>query len=159
MMSIIVATDKNNAIGIDKRLPWKLPLDLAYFKKMTLGHTVVMGRNTYESIGKPLPGRDNWVMTKDQNLKLEGCSMFHSLEEVVSNIQEEEVFIIGGAKIYAAFFPIVERLYITWIDEGFHGDTFFPRIKEEQWKLVSETRGEKNEKNPYDYYYRIYERV
>jgi dihydrofolate reductase len=159
LISLIASMDRNRLIGKDNRLPWRIPLDLAYFKKNTLGHTVVMGRKTFESIGKPLPGRSNWIITRDENYIQEGCSVFHSIEEVLKAAPEEELFIIGGAEIYASFFPYADKLYITLIDEIFIGDTFFPQISPTIWEQVSKVKGERNEKNPHDYYFTVYEKA
>ena len=159
MISIIVAIDKNRVIGKDNKMPWRLPADLAYFKKMTLGHTVVMGRKTFESIGKPLPDRENWIITRDKNYCVEGCRMFNSPEEVVKSGIEEELFIIGGSEIYSAFFPLADKLYITFIEDSFEGDTFFAEINPIEWKLISKVKGEKDLKNPYDYYFTVFERI
>lgn len=158
MISLIVAIDKNRVIGKDNRLPWRLPADLAYFKKVTLGSTVVMGHKTFESIGKPLPGRQSCIITRDINYVMEGCSVCHSIEDVLKSYHGEEVFIIGGEQVYSAFFPYADKLYITFIDDCFEGDAFFPTIDGQEWKLVSKVKGEKDENNPYDYYFIIYER-
>ncbi len=159
MISIIVAMDRNRVIGKDNRMPWRLPADLAYFRKVTLGHTVVMGRKTFESIGKPLDGRKNIVLTRDRQYTKEGCTVVHSVEEALKMIQDDkECFIIGGAEIYSAFLPYTQKLYITYIDHEFEGDTYFPQINYDQWRMVSRTLGPKNKKIPFDYYFEIYER-
>jgi dihydrofolate reductase len=158
MISLIWAMDKNRLIGKDNKLPWRLPNDLAYFKKTTIGHIVVMGRKTFESVGKPLPARTNWVVTRDKSYRAEGCEMFYSIEEVLKAAVDEEVFVIGGAEIYSKFLSFADRLYITLINESFNGDTFFPEIKEENWKLVSKIEGVRDEKNPYDYNFMVYEK-
>lgn len=158
MISIIVAIDRNRTIGKDNKMPWHLPADLANFKKITLGHTVVMGRNTFESVGKPLPGRENWIITRDADYRMEGCTICHSVEEVLERSKGQEIFIIGGEQVYAQFFQVADKLYITHIEDAFSGDTFFPEIRPADWKLVSKVKGEKNEKNPYDYYFAVYER-
>ncbi|NLN41191.1 MAG: type 3 dihydrofolate reductase [Clostridiales bacterium] len=159
MISIIVAMDRNRVIGKNNRMPWKLPADLAYFRKVTLGHTVVMGRKTFESIGKPLEGRKNIILTRNEEYAKEGCLVVHSLEEALKMIQDEkECFIIGGAKIYSAFLPYAQKLYITYIDHEFEGDTYFPEINYDQWRMVSRIPGPQNEKIPFDYYFEVYER-
>lgn len=160
MISFIVAMDNNRVIGKNEKLPWHLPADLNFFKKVTMGHPIVMGRKTFESIGRPLPGRENIVITRNENYKTEGCTIINS----VSNIKEiekqidEEVFIIGGAEIFKETFPIVDRLYITLIDDVFDGDTFFPKFDENLWKLISKEKGIKDDKNIYNYYFLIFER-
>ncbi|MCX7922505.1 MAG: dihydrofolate reductase [Clostridia bacterium] len=158
MISLIVAMDKNRAIGKDNKLPWNLPADLAYFKKVTMGHTVIMGRKTFESIGKPLPGRQNVVVTRNKNYVAEGCSTIHSIEEALKYRENEEAFVIGGADIFKEFLPCTDRLFITLIDDEFEGDTYFPQIEYSKWLLISKTTGEKNEKNPYTYHFLVYEK-
>ncbi|KPB06577.1 dihydrofolate reductase [Bacillus sp. CHD6a] len=159
MISIIVATDKNNLIGKDNDLPWRIPADLAYFKQVTLGNTIVMGRKTYESIGKPLPNRRNIVLSR-QDYHADGCETLHSLEEVVSMDEEgKELFIIGGAHIFKEALPFADFLYLTFIDEEFEGDTYFPEVKENDWELISSEKGIKDEKNPYDYYFKKFKRT
>lgn len=159
MISLIVAMDKKRTIGRGKNLPWRLPADLAYFKKITMGHTVIMGRKTFESIGKPLPGRDNVVITQRADYHPEGCRVLHSVDEALTlNGKEKEIFVIGGAEVYRQFFPYAGRLYVTRIEEAFEGDVFFPEIDPEEWRLVSERRGRTDEKNPYRYYFCLYER-
>lgn len=159
MISIIVATDKNNLIGKDNDLPWRIPADLAYFKKVTLGSTIVMGRKTYESIGKPLPKRRNIILSR-QEFHADGCETLHSIEEVERfNVDGEELFIIGGAHIFKETLPIADFLYLTYIDEEFEGDTYFPEVNEHDWELVSSEKGIKDEKNPYDYYFKKFKRT
>ncbi len=160
MISFVVAMDKNRVIGKDNSIPWHLPEDLKFFKKVTMGHPIVMGRKTYESIGKPLPGRENVIVTRNVDYKAEGCIVLHSIEELKKYIDEknEEVSIIGGAQLFKETFPIADRLYITEIHREFEGDTFFPEYPESEWTLTSKEKGVKDEKNPYDYYFMIYDR-
>ncbi|CAG9622004.1 dihydrofolate reductase [Sutcliffiella rhizosphaerae] len=158
MISIIVATDKNGLIGKDNDLPWRLPADLAYFKRITLGSTVVMGRKTFESIGKPLPKRRNIILSRN-SYEVAGCETIHSLEEVINlSKQEDELFIIGGAKLFEDALPMTDILYLTYIDEEFEGDTYFPEVEESKWELVSSEKGIKDDVNPYDYYFRKYKK-
>jgi dihydrofolate reductase len=157
MISIIAAMDRNRIIGQDGHIPWRLPADLAYFKQLTLGHSVIMGRKTFESIGKSLPGRENVIITRDKDYQKENCLVLHSFNETLNYCAGKNVFVIGGAQIYREFFPYADWLYITRIEESFPGDSFFPEIDSKLWKLVSKTRGERNEKNPYEYYFLIYE--
>ncbi len=159
MISLIAAISKNWVIGKDGRLPWKLPADLAYFKKTTMGHPVIMGRKTFESLGKPLPGRENIVITKSRNYPPQNCLIFHSIDEAKTFCKDENSFIIGGSQTYQEFFPYAERLYITLIDEDFEGDSFFPVIEPQIWRLISQTKGERNEQNPYDYSFLVYGKV
>ncbi|WP_428912595.1 dihydrofolate reductase [Niallia sp. Krafla_26] len=160
MISFIVAMDKNRVIGKENQLPWHLPEDLKFFKRVTMGHPIIMGRKTHESIGKPLPGRENIIVTRNKDYKSEGCTVIHSLEDLrqFANQKNEEVFVIGGAQLFIETFPIADRLYITEIHHEFDGDTFFPEFNESNWTLVSKEQGVKDEKNPYDYFYTIYER-
>jgi dihydrofolate reductase len=162
MIALIVAMAQNRVIGKDNRMPWRLPADLAYFKRATMGHPVVMGRKTYESIGKPLPGRRNIILTRDPDFRAEGCEIYHSIGEVLALAQadeDQELFIIGGDSVYSAFFPYADRLYLTLLEQYFAGDAFFPEIDPRKWRLVSRTRGETNKKNPYEYSFLIYEKA
>ncbi|MEC2075924.1 dihydrofolate reductase [Metabacillus fastidiosus] len=160
MISFIVGMDRNRVIGVDNKLPWHLPADLAFFKRTTMGNPIVMGRKTFESIGKALPGRENVILTRDKTYEKEGCTIIHSVDDVEKFAEqtEKEVFIIGGTEIFKQTFAIADRLYITFIDEEFTGDTFFPEFHNDEWELVSEEKGIKDEKNPYDYYFRVYDR-
>jgi dihydrofolate reductase len=155
-----VAMDQNRVIGKDNQLPWHLPADLAYFKRVTMGHPIVMGRKTFASIGRVLPGRENIIVTRNKSFSHEGCTILHSIEEIKTFAEKHkgEVFVIGGAEIFKETLPFADRLYITKIEAKFPGDTFFPNFNEEDWKLVSTEKGPKDEKNPYDYYFLVYER-
>lgn len=135
MISIIAAVAKNGVIGRGGRLPWHLPEDLRHFYKLTVGHTVVMGRKTFESIGKPLSKRRNIIMTRDKNYKAEGCETLHSVSEVIEKCQDDEVFVIGGEQIFREFMPLADRLYLTRVHKAVKGDTFFPEIDLEVWQL------------------------
>ncbi|MBO0958262.1 dihydrofolate reductase [Neobacillus sp. MM2021_6] len=160
MISFIVAMDDNRAIGKNNQLPWHLPEDLKFFKRVTMGHPIAMGRKTHESIGRVLPGRENIIITRQLDYKCEGCTVFYSVEEFVkySHKQDDEIFVIGGAEIFKETFPFVDRLYITDIHSTFDGDTFFPEFALGDWKLTSSEKGVRDEKNPYDYEFMIYER-
>ncbi len=152
-ISMIVAVDEERAIGKDNRLLWNIPEDLKRFKELTTGHTVIMGENTYHSIGRPLPNRTNIVVTLNQPLVLPGCFVVYSIDEafqVAKEKEDEEVFVIGGASIYKQCLPLVERLYLTLVEGKHEADTFFPDYSEFQ-KVVSEERGE-NEQYHYTYY-------
>ncbi len=159
MLSIIVAVAKNNVIGKDNKLIWHLPEDLKRFKQLTTGHTIIMGRKTFESLGRVLPNRKHIVLCNDANLKVENENV-----EVIDSIQllesyinsEEENFVIGGATIYKLLMPYANKMYITKINEEFEGDVYFPEIKEEEWKIIEEQKGIKNEENPFDYEYVTY---
>ncbi len=158
MISLIWAMDENRAIGKNNQLPWRLPADLQFFKRVTMGSPVAMGRKTYESIGKPLPGRENIVITRNPSFKPEGCMTASSVEQVLEADRDTgtELFIIGGADIFKQALPFADRLYITQIYESFDGDTFFPEFDMDGWKLVSREKGKKDEKNPYDYEFLCY---
>jgi dihydrofolate reductase len=160
MISFIVAMDDNRVIGKNNQLPWRLPEDLKFFKKVTMGHPVAMGRKTHESIGRLLPGRENIIITRNREYDPEDCSVFHSIEEFVENCRsrDEEVFVIGGAEIFKETFPHADRLYLTHIHEEFAGDTFFPEFDFKEWELTSSEKGIKDEKNPFDYEFCIYDR-
>ena len=141
-LSIFVAVDEKRAIGKDNKLLWHISEDLKRFKELTSGHAVIMGENTYHSIGRPLPNRINIVMSLNQSLDLPGCIIVHSLEEALSVAKEhepEEVFVMGGASIYKQFLPLVERLYLTLVKGEHEADTFFPDYSEFK-KVVSEEK-------------------
>ncbi|PWA13263.1 dihydrofolate reductase [Pueribacillus theae] len=160
MISFLVAMDKNRLIGKDNDLPWRLPADLAFFKKKTTGNTIIMGRKTYASIGRPLPNRRNVILTRDKNFNAEGCIIVHTVEDAIASIQpNEEGFVIGGAEIFPQFLPYADKMYITFINEEFDGDTYFPEIDMEKWQLVSREKGIKNDKNPYDYEFLCYKKL
>lgn len=161
MISFIVAMDENRVIGKNNQLPWHLPEDLKFFKRVTMGHPIAMGRKTHESIGRALPGRENIIITRQPDYLSEGCTVFHSVEEFITccKDQNEEIFVIGGAEIFNATFAFADRLYITLIHEQFDGDTFFPEYPEQDWELISREQGITDEKNPYRYEFRIYQRT
>ncbi|MFJ7469722.1 dihydrofolate reductase [Peribacillus frigoritolerans] len=149
MISLMVAMDQNRVIGKNNKLPWHLPADLQYFKKVTMGHPIVMGRKTFESIGRVLPGRENVIVTRNQEFKAEGCVVLHDIAQIkmFADNHDEEVFVIGGAEIFKEILPFTDRLYITEIHETFEGDTFFPEIDENEWDEISSNPGEIDEKN------------
>ncbi|MBM7602098.1 dihydrofolate reductase [Metabacillus crassostreae] len=161
MISLIVAMDENRLIGKDNQLPWHLPQDLAYFKRMTMNHKIVMGRKTYESIGRPLPGRENIILTRDHSYKMDGCKVLHSIEEILelSKNTDENIFVIGGAEIFKEILPYSDRLYMTHIHHNFEGDTFFPQLKETDWETLSVEAGIKDIKNPYEFDFVIYQKI
>ena len=160
MISLIAAIEKNNELGKKNMLLWSLPADMKHFRETTSGHTVIMGRKTFESIGKPLPNRKNIVITRDLNYKKEGIEVVHSLEEAVKKTKkEEEIFVIGGAEIYKQAIGIADKLYITHIDaEEKSADAFFPEIIPVVWNEISHEEHKRDEKNPFDYTFSIYER-
>ncbi|UTI40725.1 dihydrofolate reductase [Niallia sp. RD1] len=159
-VSLIVAMDKNRVIGKDNDIPWRIPRDWEYVKKITSGHPIILGRKNFQSIGKALSKRRNIVISRDRELVFDGCEMAHSLDEVFKLCEkEEEIFIFGGEEIYRIFLPYVEKMYITNIHAEFEGDTFFPNVDLSKWTQTSVTQGIRDEKNPYPYYFHIYERV
>lgn len=136
-LTIIVATDAQRGIGIDNKLPWRLPEDLAFFKRTTTGHPIIMGRKTFDSIGRPLPNRRNIVITRNPDWRHDGVEVVTSVDAAAKLIGDTEAFIIGGAQIYAAALPSTERLIITEIDKTFDCDAFFPQIDPTEWKEVA----------------------
>ncbi|MCM3209937.1 dihydrofolate reductase [Bacillus licheniformis] len=160
MISLIAAMDRNRLIGKDNDLPWHLPQDLKYFKEVTKGHAVIMGRKTFESIGRPLPHRENIIVTSNKELDIPNCQVMHSAEEAVrfAKNRNEECFVIGGSTLYTEILPFADKLYVTKIDETFEGDRYFPEFSEAEWKIVSRRKGLKDDKNPYDYEFLVYQR-
>ncbi len=158
MISLIWAMDRKRLIGNRQDLPWRIPADLAYFKKVTMGKPVIMGRKTFESIGKALSGRRNILLTRNKSLNYEGVFITDTPEKAIQMIQGEEAFVIGGAEIYRLFLPYASRLYITQIQAEFPGDVYFPDFKEDEWVMKERIPGVKDEKNPYDYEWLVYER-
>ncbi|MDO8729263.1 MAG: dihydrofolate reductase [bacterium] len=144
-ISIIVAHSKNMAIGKANTLLWHLPEDLRRFKKLTIGHPIIMGRKTYQSINRPLPERTNIIITRDTNLEIPGCIVVHSAIEAIEKakkLDREEIFIIGGAEIYKETLPLTNRLYVTKVDINVDGDAFFPEYSKIFTKKISEESGE-----------------
>jgi dihydrofolate reductase len=164
ILSIIVATSKNNAIGINNQLPWHLPADLKYFKQLTTGHVIVMGSNTYLSIGKPLPNRTTIVITSQQNpdWMVDGIHIVHSINEALEKakaLNEKECFIIGGAKIYQQTIDLANRIYKTEIDIDIeNADAFFPALNTEKWKLISIENHTADEKNKMNYSFKVFQK-
>jgi len=156
-ISIIVAIAKNYAIGKDNKLLWHIPDDLKRFKKITKGHTVIMGRNTYFSLPiKPLPERRNIVISDIIGEEFDGCEVVNSIEEALEKVKSEnEVFIIGGASIYKAFLPLANKLYLTIIEKDFEGDVFFPEINFDEWKVIEKTEVPFDENLGFSYKYLI----
>ncbi len=161
LVSFIVACDEKDGIGLNNRLLCHLPADLTYFKQTTTGHSIVMGRKTYESIGRPLPGRTNIVLTSDKNLRIEGCVVVHSIEAAIDyarNNNEKELFITGGGAIFKQAFPLADKLYITRIHHSFEADTWFPPFDKNEWTLIRNENHASDEKNAYGYSFEVYER-
>ncbi len=159
-IAAIVATDLKNGIGKDNQLLWHLPADLKFFKKTTSGCPIIMGRKTYESIGRLLPGRRNIIVTRNKAFKIEGAEIFESIEKALKSAKmEEKVFIIGGAEIYNQSLDQVTELYRTLVKHEFEADTFFPRINHDEFNLVWQECHEADESNTYGYCFQKYERV
>lgn len=146
-LSILVAHDQNRGIGFENQLPWYLPNDLKHVKQLSTGNTLVMGRNTFESIGKSLPNRRNVVLTRDQNFKADGIDVIHNVEDI--NQLEGHVFIFGGQSLFEMFIDKVDDMYITVIEDKFQADTFFPPYDFEDWEVESAVEGTVDEKNKY----------
>jgi dihydrofolate reductase len=159
ILAAVVVTDLNNAIGKDNKLLCHLPADLKFFKATTMGSPIIMGRKTFESIGRILPGRKNIIISRNTDLKVEGAEIYSSLEEMRKNVNEEKAYIIGGAEIYKLTMPYTTEIYRTLIKHEFEADTFFPEIKFADFNLVWEEEHWADEKNPYDYTFQKYVRV
>lgn len=154
MITIIAAIGKRNELGKDNDLIWHLPADLKRFKKVTTGHTIIMGRNTFESIGKPLPNRRSIIITRNKDYKQDGCEVVHSLEEAIALVKNhDQAFIIGGAQIYKESIAkgLVDALDITKVHQEFEADVFFPEIDENQWNEITREDFSSDEKNKYNY--------
>lgn len=162
MISLLLAMDRKQGIGYQNDLPWYIPEDLKYFKKVTMGHTIVMGRKTFESIGRALPGRKNVVITRDESFEApEGVKVIHSLDRLIDlhhASPNEELFVIGGAEIFRQVLPATHRLYITFIDAEYKSDTFFPTINWEEWKMIDCFEGEQTKEVGVHYEFRVYEK-
>ena len=151
IIAAIVAIDLNHAIGKNNQLLWHLPADLKFFKQTTMGCPIIMGRKTYQSIGRLLPGRKNIIITRNEDFKIEGAEIYQSLNAAISKCDSEKVFVIGGAEIYTLAMPMIKELYITIVKNKFDADTFFSKINTSQFNLVWEECHEADEKNKFDY--------
>ena len=158
-ISIIVAMAQNRTIGINNTLPWRCPEDLKHFKSLTMGHHMIMGRKTFDSIGKPLPGRTTVVVSRNPSLEIEGCIVAHSLKEAIAaSAGDTEIFVVGGAELYAQALPLASTLYVTEIQQEIHGDAHFPLFHKDGWHEVArEIRGQ-TEPQPLDYHFVTYRR-
>lgn len=145
MVSLIVAHARQNVIGFHNKMPWHLPKDLKHVKELTSGNTIVMGRKTYESMGKALPNRKNVILTRNKDLKLSDADVIHSIDDI--NKLDGEVFIFGGANIYKETMHLVDEMHVTIIEENFAGDAFFPEYDLDEWEILSETEGTTDDKN------------
>lgn len=160
--SIIVAVAENNIIGRDNDLVWRLPDDMKYFRRMTSGHCVIMGRKTFESFGKPLPNRTHIIITRNDDYQYEGCHIVNTLEDAFAKAKElgeTEAFILGGGEIYRQSIVMSDKLYITEVHESFDGDTSFPEIDKSNWKEISRDDRDKDEQHAHDFSFVVYERA
>ena len=164
IISAIFALSENRVIGINNRLPWHLPADLQHFKKTTSGHPVIMGRKTYDSIGKPLPHRTNIILTRDPAFQVPNCLIAHSPEEALKKAtalpfsSPQEIFIIGGAHIYEIMLPFISRIYMTIVHHTCDGDAYFPALNEQEWQETAREFHPADEKNAYAYSFVTLER-
>lgn len=161
MTTIVVAMGEKNEIGFENQLLWHLPKDLKHFKDLTSGHPIIMGRKTYESIGKPLPNRTNIVVSRKKDWFEEGILIVGSIKEAVKFAKkiDEEVFIIGGGNIYEQTMDVVDKLEVTLVKADLKADTYFPKIDPKVWKKVGEVCHEMDEKNQYDFCFQTYEKI
>ncbi len=162
IVSAIVAVAKNNVIGRNDDIPWRLSSDLKYFKKTTINHHIISGRNNFLSIGRPLPKRTNIIITRDPFYVVTDCLIAHSVEEALQIAYqngEEEVFIIGGGKIYELSESYWDKLYLTEVHAKVEGDTFFPKINMDNWELLSEDAHLADKKNEFNYTFKVYQRI
>lgn len=159
IISIIAAMDRNRLIGNKNQLPWHLPADFAHFKAVTMGKPIIMGRKTFESIGKPLPGRTNIVLSRNPDTQFEGAVCVTSFEEAIDAVSDaEEVMVIGGSTVYEMLLPRIDRMYLTYVDGQFEGDAWFPEFDESEWLEKQSVIRQADEKNVYDCRFVIYEK-
>ena len=159
-ISLIVAMAKNRVIGINNTLPWHLPADLKRFKTLTMGHHIVMGRKTYDSIGKPLPGRTSVIITRNRELKIDGCVMSDSLPEAITACgSDAEIFIVGGAEIFEQALPLADTLYVTEIQQDITGDTHFPVFDKKRWREVAREQYRQETPQPLEYHFVMYQQA
>ena len=159
-VALIAAVARNGIIGAGNRLPWHLPEDLSRFRTLTSGHTVIMGRKTWESIGKPLPNRQNIVVSRQLGLRLDGVSVAHSLDEALAMaVQPDPVFVIGGEALYRSALPLAVLLYLTEIERDFHGDARFPPFERAEWREIAREAREPASGEGFAYHFATYERA
>ena len=158
-LAIIVATDQQGLIGKENDLPWRLSADLQYFRRVTMGKPIIMGRNTHESIGRALPGRKNIIVTKNKNYQAEGCTVVNSIPDALLACEQvEEVMIMGGASLYEQLLPQADKLYLTQVHASLTGDTWFPDWQINEWSELSREDHQADEKNDYAYSFIVYEK-
>ena len=151
-ISIIAAIGNNGVIGKDNKLPWDLPADMKHFQRLTMGKPIIMGQKTFESIGRPLPGRKNIILTRDNNFQPPNCIIAHSIKEALEAADSaEEVMICGGASVYEQFLPFANKMYLTLIHHDFDGDAFFPKFDYNNWQEKERIENQPDEENPYKY--------
>lgn len=153
MLNLIVAMAKNNVIGLNGKMPWQLPADLQYFKRITMGHPIIMGRKTFDSIGRALPGRQNIVVTRNRDWQHSGVEVAHTLNEAITlagGASDANKFVIGGAALYSEALNVADTLYVTRIHADVAGDTFFPAIETAIWQEIAREHHAKDDKNSYD---------
>ncbi|WP_167632054.1 type 3 dihydrofolate reductase [Mariprofundus ferrooxydans] len=159
LVSLIWAMDHNRLIGCNNALPWQLPADMAWFRKNTMGKPILMGRKTHDSIGRPLPGRTNLILSRQQDLHIDGCTVVDNLDSAVAAVADaSEIMVMGGAEIYALLLPHADRLYITEIDAEFEGDAWFPAFDRSAWHTVSSESHPADERNAHPHTFTILER-
>lgn len=161
MISAIVAVGKNNVIGKDNKLLWKLPNDLKYFKEITYGGTIIMGRKTFQCLPGILPGRQHVVLTRDKSFKLEDERVIiaNSIKEVLNIAYKGDNFVIGGGQIYEALLPYCDKLYLTRLEKEYEGDTFFPEVSHKEWELISNVHGKLDDENLIAHRYLVFKRI
>ncbi|MBC7622448.1 MAG: dihydrofolate reductase [Aeromicrobium sp.] len=159
MLNLIVATANNNVIGLGGKMPWHLPAELAYFKQVTMGHPIIMGRKTFESIGRALPGRRNIVVSGNPAWQHEGVEVVASVDAALALVVGQSAFVIGGATLYAAALSRADRVYLTAIHADVDGDTFFPPLAETEWQETSRQARSQDDKNAYDVDFILYDRL
>ena len=159
MLNLIVAVAKNNVIGLAGKMPWHLPAELAYFKQVTMGHPIIMGRKTFESIGRVLPGRRNIVVTGNPAWRHEGVEVATSADAALALVAGQSAFVIGGATLYETALPLADRVYLTSIHADVDGDTFFPPLPETDWQETSRQARPKDEKNAYNVDFIVFDRL
>ncbi|WP_047980084.1 dihydrofolate reductase [Ornithinibacillus contaminans] len=162
MISLLFAMDRNRLIGANNDLPWYLPNDLKFFKEKTTGNTIIMGRKTFDSIGKALPNRRNVVLSRNNISLPDHVELVNDISTILEWEKAnptEEYFVIGGGVLFEHFLPHADRMYVTFIDEAFDGDVYFPVIVETEWQETAKVKGIRDEKNPYDYYFIQYDRI
>jgi len=158
-LAIIVAMAQNRTIGINNTLPWRIPEDMKHFKALTMGHHLIMGRKTFDSIGKPLPGRITVVVTRNRALQINGCLMAYTLEEAIAACAgDEQVFVVGGAELYAQALPLAGTLYITEIQQAVEGDAHFPAFDRTEWLEASREIRHQETPQPLEYHFVTYRR-